>query len=286
MSSWFRCAARRMGEPMHRSGWTLGFVVAILVLPAAAAVTVVVAPSAPVSNGSLQTGPGAASGYGTVSSSNWAGYAVTGPSGSVSFVQGSWVQPTVTCTSKTTYSAFWVGIDGYSSRTVEQTGTEADCAGGTATYSAWYEFYPALPVPFSAVVVHPGDVFEASVTYTSSHTFKAVLKDLTTGTSGSHSKAVSSAVRTSAEWIAEAPCCTGSGNPLPLSNFGTASFGKNATGVNGTNVATISGTTGAIGSFGTAATHRINMAAGGVTKAKTSALTNAGTSFAVTWKHS
>jgi hypothetical protein len=41
-----------------------------------------------------------------------------------------------------------------------------------------------------------------------------------TGTSG--------AARSSAEVIAEAPCCTSNGGILPLTNFGTASFGSAA----------------------------------------------------------
>ena len=42
-----------------------------------------------------------------------------------------------------TYSSVWVGIDGYSSNTVEQIGTEQDVsANGKTSYYAWYEMYP------------------------------------------------------------------------------------------------------------------------------------------------
>ena len=41
------------------------------------------------------------------------------------------------------YSSFWVGIDGYSSSSVEQLGTDSDCAGNTPDYYAWWEMYPA-----------------------------------------------------------------------------------------------------------------------------------------------
>ena len=77
----------------------------------------------------------------TVESTNWAGYAVTGAG--VSDVVGTWVVPSLTCSLQTTYVAIWVGIDGYSSSTVEQTGTLAYCYFGTAYYYAWYEFYPS-----------------------------------------------------------------------------------------------------------------------------------------------
>lgn len=267
---------------MHRTAWAVSVLVAILVVPAAASVTIVLAPVATPSNALYLSGAGPIS-HNTVTSLNWAGYAVTGPTGSVAFVQGSWVQPKVNCTSTATYSSFWVGIDGYTSNTVEQTGTEADCVGGVATYSAWYEFYPAFPVTFGAITVHPGDVFEGSVTYASGK-FTALLKDVTHSTSGSHAKVVASAKRTSAEWIAEAPY---SGGVLPLAKFGKMGFGKDATKISATNEARISGATHAIGAFAASAVHRINMTNGGaITKAATSALTPDGTSFNVTWKHS
>ncbi|MGH1552821.1 G1 family glutamic endopeptidase [Streptomyces sp. L7] len=79
----------------------------------------------------------------TVSSTNWSGYAATGSTGAYTSVTSSWTQPTVTCGSATTYSSFWVGLDGYSNSALEQTGTEADCIGGKATYGAWWEVLPA-----------------------------------------------------------------------------------------------------------------------------------------------
>ena len=55
-------------------------------------------------------------------SSNWSGYAVTGSAGSVTSPSGSWTVPAVTGSRFTTaYAAFWVGIDGFASNTVEQT---------------------------------------------------------------------------------------------------------------------------------------------------------------------
>src|SRR5262245_7033344 len=58
-------------------------------------------------------------------SSNWSGYAVTG--GRYTSVSASWTEPSVSC-SGTAYSSFWVGLDGDTSGTVEQTGTDADCS--------------------------------------------------------------------------------------------------------------------------------------------------------------
>src|SRR5260370_36349871 len=78
------------------------------------------------------------------SSTNWSGYAVetnlaTPQSGVVSDVKGQWIVPSVTCNSTATYASLWVGIDGYSSNSVEQTGTDSDCSGGSGVYYAWYE---------------------------------------------------------------------------------------------------------------------------------------------------
>jgi hypothetical protein len=71
----------------------------------------------------------------------WAGYAVTGSD--FTQVQGSWIVSAVDCTkTPNTDSSEWVGIDGWSSNTVEQTGTDADCIGKTPYYYVWYEFYP------------------------------------------------------------------------------------------------------------------------------------------------
>jgi hypothetical protein len=104
---------------------------------------------------------------GTVESTNWSGYAVTGSS--FTSAKGSWIVPSVNC-SKTpnTYSAFWVGIDGYSSDSVEQTGTISQCDGTTAQYYAWYEFYPNPSYEITSVPVSPGNVISASVTYSDS----------------------------------------------------------------------------------------------------------------------
>src|ERR1700738_5111629 len=64
-------------------------------------------------------------------SQNWAGYVAGGSTSSTQFssVSGSWVQPTATCSSGQSYSAFWVGLggSGQQSSSLEQTGTQADC---------------------------------------------------------------------------------------------------------------------------------------------------------------
>ncbi|MEU6201271.1 G1 family glutamic endopeptidase [Streptomyces sp. NPDC047061] len=86
-------------------------------------------------------------------SADWSGYAA---SGAHDLLQATWVLPAVSCTSGNQYSSVWVGLDGYTSSTIEQIGTEADCSNGTPVYYAWYQFYPDQRHTFSEPV-QPGD---------------------------------------------------------------------------------------------------------------------------------
>lgn len=213
---------------------------------------------------------------GTATSTNWAGYAVTGAAGSVTDAKGSWIVPTLSCGSSTTYVALWVGIDGYSDSTVEQTGILGQCSNGVASYSAWYEFYPSPSFTISGFTVKPGDVVSADVSYSGRFTVT-----LTDGSqSFTTSKNVHSAQRSSAEWIAEAPSSDGS--ILALANFGTSYFGSDYTAVPNTNYATINGVTGTIASFGSSV-QEITMVSSSTNPsgAQPSALSSDGTSFSV-----
>jgi Peptidase A4 family len=154
-------------------------------------------------------------------STNWSGYAVSG-FGPYKSVSSSWQQPAVDCSrTPTAWSAFWVGLDGDTTNTVEQTGTEADCSKGTAVYYGWYEMYPKYPVNY-ANPVSAGDSFSATVTYSESGYFQLTLSDATRGWSHTTTQRLKSAKLGSAEVIAEAP--SGKGGILPLADFGTAAF--------------------------------------------------------------
>ncbi len=207
-------------------------------------------------------------------STNWSGYAAFNTGTTFTDVKGTWVQPTATCsTRKRTYSSFWVGIDGYNSNSVEQLGTEADCvAKNNPSYYGWYEMYPAAPVNLS-MAVHPGDTFSAEVSV-SGTTFTLSITNVTTGAHFSINKTSSSAQKTSAEWVAEAP--SSFSGVLPLTNFGTVNFSGSFT--------TGAGHTGSI-SDGAWSHDAITMAKGATTKAVPSALSPDGTAFSVTWFH-
>ena len=162
---------------------------------------------------------------------NWSGYAVSTSANSVSYVAGSWVVPSVNSKSNG-YSAIWVGIDGYSSNTVEQIGTEEDVIDGQATYYAWYEMYPAASVTPN-FTVKPGDSITASVRYDSTHQkFVLTISDTTESETYSITQTASGAVRSSAEWVVEAP--SGDHGILPLASFGSVTFVNAYTTINGT----------------------------------------------------
>jgi len=200
-------------------------------------------------------------------SSNWSGYDVTGH-GPYSSVSSSWVVPAVNCTA-TAYSSFWVGLDGDTTNTVEQTGTDSDCNGLTPSYFGWYEMYPKFPANFGGKVA-PGDMLSASVTVGGRGVFTLVLSNATRGWTATTSQMSKKARLGSAEVIAEAP--SSSGGVLPLANFGKVNFG--ASNVNGVSLASQPGL------------DPITMVqSNNQPKATPSGISSTG-AFSVTWNHS
>jgi hypothetical protein len=222
---------------------------------------------------------------GSVESTNWSGYAVTGSG--FKDATGSWIEPAITCNKKTDteLAAFWVGIDGYSSSSVEQTGTLAICENGQQEHIAWWEFYPTNDIQeIGKITVSAGDTISASVKYAKGE-FTLKITDETTGKSFTH-KGKQSAARSSAEWIAEAPCCVSGDTVYPLPKFGTVLFGKDNTSVAGTNDATNTSHSGAFNTFPSAdvfAITMVNASGSHPTEASPSAPSSDGTSFSVLW---
>lgn len=201
----------------------------------------------------------------SATSTNWSGYAATGST--YNSVSASWVQPSVTCGSTATYSSFWVGLDGYSSNSVEQTGTDSDCSGGKPQYYGWYEMYPHPSYSFGSTV-SAGDTMSASVTFSGTNSYTLTLSDKTKGWSTSTTKKLNGAARSSAEVIIEAPY---SGGILPLADFGTVNFTNSL--VNGA----------AIGNYNPTSIDMVNSS--GAYKDTVSSLTN-GENFSATWDRS
>ncbi len=217
-------------------------------------------------------------------SSNWSGYAsatnLRNPAvGSVSKVNGAWRVPKLAPTANHTYSSIWVGIDGYSSNSVEQIGTEHDWVNGKQINYAWYEMYPSRPFRIDNFPVEIGDLISASVTYEGNDVFSLVIINVTQKKIAripTKYTILANAKRSSAEWIVEAPFSSG---PLPLSDFQTVQFSNCWCVINSIR--------GLIDNANWQC-DKINMAASrNIIKAITSNLINTqvGSNFSVTWKH-
>jgi hypothetical protein len=217
--------------------------------------------------------PGSVKGLTDVQSTNWSGYADTGSS--FSKVSASWTEPSATCSgSATQLAAFWVGIDGYTSSSVEQDGTIIECYQGAAYQYTWWEMYPTNAVQIVGGTLAAGDAITSTVTR-SGTTYRLTVTDSThTANSFTETETCSSCANTSAEWIAEAP--SGSSGVYPLADFGswTASSAS----------VTEGSTSGVISSF---TDDQITMAdTSGNIEALPGALNSSGNGFSVTWERS
>src|SRR5262249_2522421 len=138
--------------------------------------------------------------------------------------------------------------------------------------------YPNPSIKISSVAIHAGDTVSAEVSAIG-QSFTVTLTNVTTSASFTTTQTVSSALATSAEWVAEAPSsCFITCTVLPLANFGTVNFsGSFATG---------NGHTGSINDAAWSNDAITMVNSHGAQKAVPSALSADGQSFSVTWKHS
>ncbi len=175
---------------------------------------------------------------------NWAGYAdVSTADGTFTNVSGSWTVPRLTCTQEDRITSDWVGLDGFSSSTVEQDGTASQCFEGTPVYYSWYEMYPAGTVEVGASVA-AGDSISASVARSGSR-YTLKLTDAThpaNSFSTTASCPASTCLDTSAEWIAERQAYASTGI-VPEAQFSTVKFSSASEKADG-KTSTISGYAG------------------------------------------
>ena len=155
---------------------------------------------------------------------NWSGYAVetniaSPQANAFTDVQATWIVPSLSPSADSkhnAYSSTWIGLDGDSSKTVEQIGIEQDYIKGVAVYYAWYEMYPKSLVKLD-LVIQAGDTISAEVKYLGNNTYQLSLDDLN-DTSPQFTIQIESSkpIRSSAEWIEES---TGR-----LADFNTVTF--------------------------------------------------------------
>jgi hypothetical protein len=223
----------------------------------------------------------------TVDSQNWSGYAAVAKKNvALRYAQTTFTVPSVDCSrvqigsGGQTYAAEWVGLDGFNSSTVEQTGVDSFCtsASGTATNQAWYEMFPLDPVVFSGV--NPGDTIFVAVYYNKgTNQFQLNLKDETTGANMETSQPCptgSTCDRNSAEVIEEDPGGSVAGG-INLADFGKASFTSSL-------VTARDGLRGTLSPSSLwTSTDIIMQDPSGEDMATPSALTDSGADFSVTW---
>lgn len=172
---------------------------------------------------------GAAGDYGTVQmprSVNWSGYDVQRKGARFTNVEGTWVQPTVSCQSvHRQMASFWVGIDGISSPELAQIGTSSECVNQRQDlYYAWWEMLPA-PMVRIPILIRPGDTIHSAVSFAGTR-FTLSIKNVTLDNSFSIARSNPSAKRATAEWVAEATsmCGTKACEISALPDFGTVRF--------------------------------------------------------------
>ncbi len=220
-------------------------------------------------------------------STNWAGYVSAVKKTGVTCVEGSWIEPSVTCPKSGRQAvAIWIGIDGFagavgipSTDVLVQIGTQVTCTNGVAEHGAWHEILPgeAHEVPIAARI-RAGDHMSARISYANNR-FTLVLYDQDAEGLFSLTAPAPGAPRKTAEWIVEAPAtdCPGSCAPLPLPKFTTVRF----TGA----YATIAGQRSSINDASWSNV-KLTMTRSRITRASVSILASGGSAFRVFWKHS
>jgi len=181
-----------------------------LLLVGAAVMTSLVLFGGVASEGSASTGHTVAHspfGYGSLDANfettSWGGYVASADPGSFTSASASWIEPKVSCVDDNSLYAPWIGIDGYNTDTVEQTGVQTYCGTGKPVDSAWYEMYPNSAVYYSNKVT-AGDLIKASVTVNGS-TFTLTISDTTKHWTKTTTQTTDGAMTATAEAVIESP---------------------------------------------------------------------------------
>ena len=164
----------------------------------------------------------------TESSDNWSGVVAFAPAGS-SFesVAGQWnvPQPNPSSPDGTSYSSFWIGIDGDGSSDVFQAGVECEASTSGRTIYPWWEWFPENEVQISNFPVSAGHVLHCVLNVISNTSGSVFLHNLNTGVATAFQITAPSGTAltgNSAEWIGERPSID---NKITnLADFGEVDF--------------------------------------------------------------
>ncbi|KAI3335986.1 acid proteinase [Ustulina deusta] len=153
-------------------------------------------------------------------SSNWAGAVLIGSG--YKTVTGTFTVPTP---SGEGAASAWVGIDGDTAQnSILQTGLDFYSENGAISFDAWYEWYPDYAYDFSGISISAGHQVTVTVTATSTSAGTAVIQNLSTGQSVTHSftRESNALQELNAEWIVED--FEENGSLVQFANFGTVTF--------------------------------------------------------------
>lgn len=215
-------------------------------------------------------------------SQNWSGYVAaksfSSPNkNSVEYITGTWQIPVLSPSNERTYSAIWVGIDGFNQRdTIQQIGTEHDWVEGMQVNYAWFEMYPDYAYTLIGFPVRTGDTIRARVKHVQNGRYSLKIVNVSRGVYvvvPYNNTILKSAVRTCAEWIVEAP--TRKTGILPLANFNTVQIRDCRVRINGVH--------SSINNPAWQQQEMWMMNTQNETKAFPSALSDDGSAFSVTW---
>ena len=171
---------------------------------------------------------------GTVTSLNWAGYAVTPTTPAITSVTSTFVVPSAGLLPPG-FAATWVGIGGFSTSDLIQAGVGEQSLPSLplvgAQYYPWYEMLPNAEVQLTGCAgdanctVAPGDSMAVIIQQAATNLWTIALANTTENWTWNQSFQYQSS-KSSAEWIAEAPTLVALQTiiaPLSIVSFGPTS---------------------------------------------------------------
>jgi Peptidase A4 family len=161
--------------------------------------------------------------FGVTTSNGWSGFATY--SDHFRYVSATYTIPSLNCSVSPdgSFDSQWVGLDGYTTNTVEQVGDYAQCVGGTPNYYAFWEMYPNGSNTFTGV--SPGDSMTATVYYNGSQWELTLVDNTTLTTIISQTESCPSGItchNANAEIVSEVP--DGGPPAAELGDYGIVGF--------------------------------------------------------------